>query len=52
MQDGRLLYQLKHRWRDGTTHVVFDPQEFIEKLAALVPFVAAGFGSSRRIRLR
>ncbi len=35
--DGTLLYRLKHRWRDGTTHVVFTPQEFIEKLAALVP---------------
>jgi hypothetical protein len=23
--DGRLLYRLKHRWRDGTTHVVFEP---------------------------
>lgn len=37
MEDGRLLYQLKHRWRDGTTHVVFEPQELVEKLAALVP---------------
>jgi hypothetical protein len=35
--DGRLLYRLKHRWRDGTTHVVFEPQELVEKLAALVP---------------
>jgi len=37
MADGRLLYRLKHRWRDGTTHVVFEPQELVEKLAALVP---------------
>jgi hypothetical protein len=22
LEDGRLLYRLKHRWRDGTTHVV------------------------------
>jgi len=21
LNDGRLLYKLKHRWRDGTTHV-------------------------------
>jgi len=35
--DGTLLYRLKHRRRDGTTHVVFPPQEFIEKLAALIP---------------
>jgi len=34
---GRLLYRLKHRWRDGTTHVVFEPGELLEKLAALVP---------------
>jgi hypothetical protein len=25
------------RWRDGTTHVVFEPDELVEKLAALVP---------------
>jgi hypothetical protein len=35
--DGRLLYRLKRRWRDGTTHVVFEPMELLEKLAALVP---------------
>jgi hypothetical protein len=37
LPDGQLLYRLKHRWRDGTTHVVFDPLELVEKLAALVP---------------
>jgi hypothetical protein len=37
LEDGRLLYRLRHRWRDGTTHVVFEPQELVEKLAALVP---------------
>ena len=37
LDDGRLLYRLKHRWRDGTTHAVFTPQELVEKLAALVP---------------
>ena len=37
LDDGRLLYRLKHRWRDGTTHVVYEPQELLEKLAALVP---------------
>jgi hypothetical protein len=36
LDDGRLLYRLKHRWRDGTTHVVFTPQELVEKLAALI----------------
>jgi hypothetical protein len=37
LADGRLLYRLKHRWRDGTTHIVFEPLELIEKLAALIP---------------
>jgi hypothetical protein len=37
LRDGRLLYRLKRRWRDGTTHVVFEPLELLEKLAALVP---------------
>ena len=27
LEDSRLLYRLKHRWRDGTTHVVFTPRE-------------------------
>ncbi len=26
-----------HRWRDGTTHVAFEPLELIAHLAALVP---------------
>ncbi len=29
--DGRLSYRLKTPWRDGTTHVVFEPQELMEK---------------------
>ena len=32
-----LLYRLKRRWRNGTTHVIFEPLELVEKLAALVP---------------
>jgi hypothetical protein len=28
---------LKTPWRDGTTHVIFEPQELMEKLAVLVP---------------
>jgi len=35
--DGRLRYQLKRRWRDGTTHVVFEPSELLERLVALIP---------------
>ena len=34
---GRVRYQLKTPWKNGTTHVDFAPVEFIAKLAALVP---------------
>jgi hypothetical protein len=37
LPDGRLLYRLKRRWRDGTTHVIYEPLELMERLAALVP---------------
>ena len=37
LADARLLYRLKRGWRDGTTHVIFQPLELLEKLAALVP---------------
>ena len=28
---------MRHRWRDGTTGMLFEPGELIEKLVALVP---------------
>ena len=31
---GQVVYRLKHSFRDGTTHVVLDPIEFIARLAA------------------
>jgi hypothetical protein len=34
---GQVVYQLKNPFRDGTTHVPFSPQDFIARLAALVP---------------
>jgi len=34
LADGRLRYRLKHRWRDGTTHMVFTPMELMEKVAS------------------
>ncbi len=34
---GNVVYQLKHPFRDGTTHIVFTPPDFIARLAALVP---------------
>lgn len=35
--DGLVVYELKHPFRDGTTHVLFEPLDFIARLAALVP---------------
>jgi hypothetical protein len=37
LPDGRLLYRLKRRWRDGTSHIILEPMELMEKLSALVP---------------
>ena len=34
---GNIRYQLKTPYRDGTTHMIFEPLDFIAKLAALVP---------------
>ena len=35
--DGLLVYELKHPFRDGTTHVLFEPLDFMARLAAPVP---------------
>ncbi len=35
--DGLVVYELKHSFSDGTTHVLFEPNDFIARLAALVP---------------
>lgn len=35
--DGKVQLQLKTKWSDGTTHLLFTPGEFIEKLTALIP---------------
>lgn len=35
--NGNIRYQLKIPYRDGTTHVIFEPLDFIARLAALVP---------------
>ena len=34
---GQVHYSLKTRWRDGTTHVIFEPLDFIARLAARTP---------------
>lgn len=36
-QGGNVHYALKTPYRDGTTHVIFEPEDFIARLAALVP---------------
>ena len=35
--DGRLLLRLKTRWRDGTTHVLMERNELIDRLVPLIP---------------
>ncbi|HLG42064.1 MAG TPA: transposase, partial [Planctomycetota bacterium] len=37
LSDGRVLYEFRRPRPDGSTHVVLEPVEFLEKLAALVP---------------
>ena len=36
-EDGRVQLQLKTKWSDGTSHLLFTPEEFLEKLSALIP---------------
>ena len=36
-KQGMVRYELKTPYRDGTTHVIFEPVDFVAKLAALVP---------------
>jgi hypothetical protein len=35
--DGRVAVELKTAWHDGTTHLVFDPLEFLGRLAGITP---------------
>ncbi len=35
--NGNVRYQLKTPYRDGTTYVIFEPLDFMARLAALVP---------------
>ena len=35
--EGQVRLELRQPWRDGTTDVVFDPVEFLGRLAVLVP---------------
>jgi putative transposase len=36
-ESGNIRYELKTPYRNGTTHIIFEPLDFISKLAALVP---------------
>lgn len=36
-RDGGIVYRFKKQWSDGTQAVYFTPEEFIEKLVALIP---------------
>ena len=36
-RQGNAVLKLKTPWRNGTTHIVMTPMEFMQKLAALVP---------------
>jgi hypothetical protein len=37
LPNGNIMYEMKKAYSDGTTHLLFSPIEFMEKLAALVP---------------
>ena len=37
LSNGHVRYELKMPYRDGTTHAIFEPMDFISRLAALVP---------------
>ena len=36
-RSGQVVLQLKSAFKDGTTHIVMSPLEFMQRLAALVP---------------
>ena len=35
--DGSLTLRLKSRWRDGTTHIVMQPRDLIDRIVPLIP---------------
>jgi hypothetical protein len=37
LRGDRIQLELKSTWSDGTTHLLFEPSELLERLAALVP---------------
>ena len=49
--DSRILVDLETVWRDGTAQLLFEPIEFMEKLAAIIPRPAVNLRLPRRPRL-
>jgi hypothetical protein len=56
---GHVRYALKSPYQDGTTHVIFEPLDFLARLAALVPSPGVNltryhgvFASNRHLRAR
>jgi hypothetical protein len=49
---GNIRYQLKTPYSDGTTHVIFEPLDFIAKLAALVPRPRVNLSRFHEVLLR
>ena len=47
---GHVRYTLKPPYRDGTTHVIFEPEDFIARLASLVPKPRAHLTRYQRLR--
>lgn len=41
--DGRVQVDLKTAWHDGTTQLVFEPIELLEKLAAITPTTPSNY---------
>jgi len=57
--DGSIVVRNKTRWRDGTTHVVMTPDQFMQRLVALVPAPRANltryhgvFAANHRLRAK
>lgn len=49
--NGNIVYKLKKPYWDRTSHLLFSPQEFMEKLAALVPLPRAHFQILTHLKL-
>jgi hypothetical protein len=48
--DGRVALELKRAWHDGTRELVFEPLEFLERLAAMTPRPEANLLTGRLAR--